>query len=246
MLIHCRNAPDCSAFYRLPDWVKLRRKQNSHCSGVSFSLRTHRRTTKQHPWLYLRSRAEQQDECVCRHVMDREPATGDVIIDKAMWHGDAKQDKEDLLKDGPASSGRGGGSPGRGAVKTTSLPWMKTPYPFPLNSFTFKKNLLKTWCNYSDQRQSMRNQRGITKLGNGRWGEKRERKREHCNPAHASQEEQHVCLNLISLSNSDRNSFSVLVRPLCGYGNVAVSIWAPCPYVVLDLVNETYSFFFSS
>lgn len=52
-------------------------------------------------------------------VMDGEPATSDIITDKALWHSDARQDKEDLLKDGPASSGRGGGSPGSRVVETT-------------------------------------------------------------------------------------------------------------------------------
>lgn len=48
--------------------------------------------------------------------MDEEPATSDVIIYTAMWHSDARQDKEDLLKQ--AVEGVGGSS-GRGAVKTT-------------------------------------------------------------------------------------------------------------------------------
>lgn len=59
MLIHCRTVPDWGAFYRLPDWVKLRRKQNFCCPGFSFSLRTH----DSYGW---------------------RSATSDIIIDKAL------------------------------------------------------------------------------------------------------------------------------------------------------------------
>ena len=62
--------------------------------------------------------------------MDEEPATSDVIIDKAMWHSDARQDKEDLLKGGPASSGKGGERLWQWSCENNFFAWMKAPYTF--------------------------------------------------------------------------------------------------------------------
>lgn len=56
--------------------------------------------------------------------------------------------------------------------------------------------------------------------------------KQHCNLACASPEEQHVCQNSISLSNSYHNSFLVATGPPCEYGNVAVSLWVPYCYVL--------------
>lgn len=76
--------------------------------------------------------------------MDEEPATSDVIIDTTMWHSDARQDKEDLLKDGPASSGKDGELLWQGSCENNFFALDEGPLPLPAQLFYFLKKLLKT------------------------------------------------------------------------------------------------------
>lgn len=73
--------------------------------------------------------------------MDEEPATSDVIIDTTMWHSDARQDKEDLLKDGPANSGRGGGLLWQGSCENNFFALDEGPLPLPTQLFYFLKKV---------------------------------------------------------------------------------------------------------
>ena len=103
--------------------------------------------------------------------MDEEPATSDVIIDKAMWHSGSGQDKEDLLKEW-----KGWGAPlaAEPWKQRLCLGWRPPTPSYP--TLLIFKNLLKTWCNYSGQDAENEKPKWDHKIRP--WKMERERERE--------------------------------------------------------------------